>query len=177
MRRRRTLLIFLTVFCLLALAVPLNAPVTQAQADNVDVYGRTLPADAAPYHQQIWQQLCDSTAKESSLASPVTVYARICGADLSDKFSDSLVALDQNLNITPAAADLPTASADGLTWTFKLHPGQVWSDGTPGSSFAYPEYKQLRDNKPCKKKGNCAKRRAAPRWASPAIRTAQRHAS
>jgi predicted permease len=24
--------------------------------------------------------------------------------------------------------------------------GRVWSDGTPGSSFAYPEYKQIRDN-------------------------------
>ncbi len=118
MPRRKTLLFFLTLFCILALAVPFSPSKTQAQADNVDVYGRTLPKDAAPYHQQIWQQLCDSTAKETSMVSPVTVYARICGADLADKFSDSLVVLDENLNIIPAAADKWEPSADGLTWTF-----------------------------------------------------------
>ncbi len=137
MPRRKTLLFFLTLFCILALAVPFSPSKTQAQADNVDVYGRTLPKDAAPYHQQIWQQLCDSTAKETSMVSPVTVYARICGADLADKFSDSLVVLDENLNIIPAAADKWEPSADGLTWTFHLHPGQMWSDDTPVTANDY----------------------------------------
>ena len=64
---------------------------TSAQAANVDVYGRELPEDAAPYEDQIWTQLCDSTRTETSLMSAVTVYQRICGdTHMFDKFGDPL---------------------------------------------------------------------------------------
>ena len=51
-----------------------------------------------------------------------------------------LVALDDNLNTQPFAADgMPTVSADGLTYTFKIKPGLKWTDGTPidANTFAY----------------------------------------
>ena len=134
---RKRLVFPLLALLSLALTLPATVGVSLAQADNVDVYGRTLPPDAAPYHQQVWTELCDSTRKETSLMSAVTVYQRICSNDGFDKFGDPLVVLDQNLKLIPAAADLPTASTDGLTWTFKLHPGQVWSDGTPLTASDY----------------------------------------
>ena len=78
--------------------------------------------------------LCESTEKQVSFSSVVSVYARICG---SDQFGDSLVNLDENLNIIPGAAEKWEASADGLSWTFHLRPGQVWSDGTPLTANDY----------------------------------------
>jgi len=133
-RKASVILICLSLTLLLtALALPLAA-----QDANVDVYGRPLPEDAAPYEQQIWTQLCDSTRTETSLSSPVTVYQRICGdAHMFDKFGDSLVDLDENLNLIPGAAERWEASEDGLSWTFHLRPGQVWSDGTPLTANDY----------------------------------------
>jgi len=102
-----------------------------AQDANVDVYGRELPEDAAPYDMQIYRNLCNSSRVEISLSSTVSVYQRICDSGAFDKFSDSLVVLNNNMELTPSAADSWSVSEDGLTWTFKLREGQVWSDGTP----------------------------------------------
>jgi peptide/nickel transport system substrate-binding protein/oligopeptide transport system substrate-binding protein len=115
----------------------LALPFASAQ-DNVDIYGRTLPEDAAPYEMQTWQRICDSTRTETSLSSVVSVYTRICGdTGLFDQFSDSLLNLDENLNLIPGAAESWEASEDGLSWTFHLRPGQVWSDGTPLTAADY----------------------------------------
>jgi peptide/nickel transport system substrate-binding protein/oligopeptide transport system substrate-binding protein len=87
---------------------------------------------------QIFQELCNASAKETSLSSAVTVYARICGgASGWDQFGDSLLNLDENLNLIPGAADKWEASSDGTSWTFHLRPGQVWSDGTPLTANDY----------------------------------------
>jgi oligopeptide transport system substrate-binding protein len=49
-----------------------------------------------------------------------------------------LVVLDKNLTAIPWAAEsLPTVSADGLTWTFKVKSGLKWSDGTPITAETY----------------------------------------
>lgn len=101
-----------------------------AQDANVDVYGRELPEDAAPYDMQIFRDLCESTSTQTTLSAVVAVYRRICTGP-SDQFSDSLVVLDNNLELVPSAADSWSVSDDGLTWTFNLREGQVWSDGTP----------------------------------------------
>jgi len=121
MKRFVYVLVFAVVFLVLV-------PALAAQDANVDVYGRPLPDDAAPYEMQTWQTLCDSTMKQITFSAVESVYQRICGADL---FSDSLVVLDENLNLIPAAADSWDVSSDGLTWHFHIHPGLVWSDGTP----------------------------------------------
>lgn len=130
---RRFVVPGLLLMALLVLAiVPLYA-----QDDNVDVYGRTLPEDAAPYEMQIMQELCNSTRTEITLASAVSVYQRICDQNGFDKFGDSLVVLDENLNLIPGAAESWEVAEDGITWTFRLRPDQVWSDGTPLTANDY----------------------------------------
>ncbi|HLV37326.1 MAG TPA: peptide ABC transporter substrate-binding protein [Spirillospora sp.] len=125
-----------TILLLLALVVALTgAPLTGAQdADMVDVYGRALPEDAAPYSMQTYDVICNPTATQTNFSAMVTVYRRIC---LADQFSDPLVDLDNNLRLIPAAAERWEPSEDGLTWTFYLRPGQVWSDGTPLTANDY----------------------------------------
>lgn len=123
---RRTLCIAL----LTALALMTALPTALAQG-NVDIFGRELPADAAPYEMQVYRNLCDSARQETSLSSRVTVYSRICSTGAFDKFSDSLVVLNNNMEIIPSAATDWSVSDDGLTWTFNLRGDQMWSDGTP----------------------------------------------
>lgn len=99
--------------------------------DNTDIYGRPLPEDAAPYEQQVWTEMCRSDSTQIAFMAATTVYQRICQPGASDLFADSLVNLDENLELIPAAAESWSVSEDGLTWTFNIRPGQVWSDGTP----------------------------------------------
>ena len=44
---------------------------------------------------------------------------------------DSLVELDQGLNVKPLLAESWEVSRDGLTYTFKLKRGVKWHDGKP----------------------------------------------
>jgi len=63
--------------------------------------------------------------------NPVLGYA----PDGAAKIFDGLVTRDASLALKPAlAAELPTASADGLTWTAKLRKDIAFSDGTPVSA-------------------------------------------
>lgn len=133
MLHRRTIVLFLLLIASLALAVP----VLFAQDANKDVYGRALPDDAAPYDQQMWQEMCPSDMKQTTISAVFSVYQRFCSDSIRDQLSDSLVVLDQNLSLMPAAADKWEPSADGTSWTFHLHPGQKWSDGTPLTANDY----------------------------------------
>ena len=116
------------VLLILAAAIFMIVPTLVAQEDNVDVYGRPLPEDAAPYEMQVWQVITNAAQVQTTFSAVESVYQRIDGADL---FSDSLVNLDENLQLIPAAAESWEVSEDGLTWSFHLRPGQMWSDGTP----------------------------------------------
>ncbi len=51
----------------------------------------------------------------------------------------ALVRLDAHLQVIPWAASRYSVSADGRTYTFALHPGLQWSDGTPiqANDFAF----------------------------------------
>lgn len=137
MFRKPTTILFVVLLAILAPSLLPNTINRALQSDNVDVYGRTLPADAAPYKMQIWTELYNSSRKETSLMSAVTVYQRICDQNGFDKLGDSLVVLDENLTLIPAAAEKWEPASDGLTWTFHLRPGQVWSDGTPLTANDY----------------------------------------
>ncbi|MGZ3144615.1 ABC transporter substrate-binding protein [Lentzea chajnantorensis] len=77
--------------------------------------------------------------------NPVLGYA----PDGAAKVFDGLVARDAALKLVPAlAAELPTASADGLTWTAELRTGVTFSDGTPlTASDVVFTYKSVLDKK------------------------------
>ncbi|WP_345484017.1 ABC transporter substrate-binding protein [Streptomyces roseoviridis] len=67
-------------------------------------------------------------AYEPDTLSPLLGY----GKDGNSKIFDGLLAFDADLKLRPAlAAALPTVSADGLTYTYKLRPGVKFSDGKP----------------------------------------------
>ncbi|MDZ7905808.1 MAG: ABC transporter substrate-binding protein [Cypionkella sp.] len=48
-----------------------------------------------------------------------------------------LTSFDNNFELHPMAAESWSQSEDGLTWTFKLRPGLVWSDGEPLTATDY----------------------------------------
>jgi ABC-type transport system substrate-binding protein len=136
MHRKLSLLLLTVSACIATLTF--LVPFAGAQDANKDVYGRDLPEDAAPYDMQVWSALCDSTRTETSLSSVVTVYQRICGdTNIYDMQGDSLVNLDENLQLIPGAAESWEPSEDGESWIFHLRPDQVWSDGTPLTAHDY----------------------------------------
>ena len=57
-----------------------------------------------------------------------TVYDRAGAPELT---SLPLTEFDSEYQLNPMGAKSWTQSADGLTWTFKLHPNVKWHDGTP----------------------------------------------
>jgi len=63
-----------------------------------------------------------------------TVYARAAGSDLIQL---PLTSFDSNFELTALGAESWEQSDDGLTWTFKLRDGLVWSDGTPLTANDY----------------------------------------
>ena len=60
---------------------------------------------------------------------------------------DLLVGYAPNGDVRPEIADSWTVSDDGLTWTFKIHPGITWQDGEPltASDVAFT-YNYIIDN-------------------------------
>lgn len=123
--------------------VPAAGPAAQESASeeaadgpaaNVNVYGMELPADARPYDEQVYRVAYDINQSASTFDFSVAVYNRYC---LSDLFQDTLVSLDKDFNVIPAAAESWEVSENGKVWTFNLRPGQVWSDGTPLTAYDY----------------------------------------
>ena len=106
----------------------------------MDVFGCALPADTAPYEQQVFSDVCEPERTRVSSSSMVSVYRRLC---LVDMHSDPLVDLDNNLQLIPAAAESREPSEDGLTWTFHLRPGQFWNDDEPVTAHDWVSSYQL----------------------------------
>ncbi|MCC6944688.1 MAG: peptide ABC transporter substrate-binding protein [Thermomicrobiales bacterium] len=91
----------------------------------------TLPEDAAPAEEQVlrvmgregryldWSKSVQQRQFESAL------------------ITEPLVRQDENYELQPAAATSWDISEDGLTWTFHLREGMVWSDGTPVTASDY----------------------------------------
>ncbi|MBO0707017.1 MAG: peptide ABC transporter substrate-binding protein [Candidatus Dormibacteraeota bacterium] len=106
-------------------------------AGTKNALGATLPSGAAPAGAQFYVQPFDSTgASYKALDFYETVYSR---APLADNFNFGLVRLDQNFNIQPAMATSWQQSSDGLSWTFKIRPGVMWSDGREVTAADYVE--------------------------------------
>lgn len=94
----------------------------------VTIYGEKLPDDALP-------TISRSTivaAQRLPTKLPLTLRLRSIPNTVSGgNFSDPLTELDKNFNVATAAAESWEVAEDGVTWSFHLRPGQVWSDGTP----------------------------------------------
>lgn len=96
-------------------------------AGTKNAFGVKLPSGAAPASAQFYVIPNDSTgASYKAMDFYETVYSRAPGAD---QFTFPLVRLDSNFNIQPGMATSWSQSSDGLSWTFKLRPGVMWSDG------------------------------------------------
>lgn len=108
-----------------------TAPAEEAAPADVmtTVFGETLPEDAAPYDEQVYVEGCSNTANQTTPDFMVSVYTRYCTGDST--FSLALVDLDKDFNVIPMAAESWEVSDDGLTWTFHIRPGMIWSDDTP----------------------------------------------
>ncbi len=63
-----------------------------------------------------------------------TVYARAGNPEIIQL---PLTSFDNDYVLNPMAAESWTQSEDGLTWTFKLRPGLLWSDGEPLKASDY----------------------------------------
>lgn len=74
------------------------------------------------------QSIVIGAGSEQETLNPILGYA----PDGSSKIFDGLVARDADLQLVPAlAVQVPTVSADGLTWTATLREDVSFSDGTP----------------------------------------------
>lgn len=107
-------------------AVPPTAtPVAAGGAKNA--FGRVLPPDAAPPNKQVTISVSDpGGAGYKAMDFYEAVYAR---APLADTNSTPLTRIDKDFNIHPGHATKWELSKDGLTWTFTLAKGVMWSDG------------------------------------------------
>lgn len=104
-----------------------TAPAAEPAAAAKTIHGIDLPADAAPYDQQVYRAMVfaepphfDRSAGVSSSGSFFPFY-----------FGDPLVKLNEDGELVGAIAESWKLEDDGLTWTFKLREGLLWSDGTP----------------------------------------------
>jgi ABC-type transport system substrate-binding protein len=99
-------------------------PTAEMQGE-VNAWGVTLPADAAPLDQQYVRYM---SVEGTTLDFAVSVYKRPAATDI---LTTPLVRLNKNFEILPAAALSWEVSPDGTTWTFHLDPALTWSDGNP----------------------------------------------
>ncbi len=108
--------------------------------------GGTTGSGTLPDSQQIVRlQLPGNDIKSLDPANATDLYS----GEVIEAVYPGLVVLDKNLTAEPwAAAALPTVSADGLTWTFKVKPGLKWSDGTAINAKTYA-YSMNRAENPC----------------------------
>jgi ABC-type transport system substrate-binding protein len=95
----------------------------------------TLPEDAA--EEQVMRFPCNNATNQTTFDFATSVYQRICNNALDLLFSEPLTTFDKEFNVLPAAAESWSVADDGVTWTFKLKPGQMWSDGTPLTAYDY----------------------------------------
>jgi len=94
-------------------------------ADNVNSVGVRLPADAAPAAKQVLTMV----GREGTYLDWGKTIQK--GQWHPGLITEALVMQDLNSDIKPLAAERWDVSKDGLTWTFHLRTGLVWSDGVP----------------------------------------------
>ena len=114
--------------CVLALSLGLTA------CGGSSASGSTTSAAATSGEKQLVVQLGpDPETLDPALNSAID------GANMILFAFDTLLGVDEDLNVVPALAESWEESEDGMTWTFHLREGLKWSDGTPltAQDFVY----------------------------------------
>ncbi len=115
-----------------AASAPTSAPAaTVASGGQVNAFGVTLPADAAPPSQQFIRLLA---TEGQDINFSEGVYNRTAYVDM---LATPLVRINKNFEIVPAGAESWEVSTDGLTWTYHLDKKLTWSDGNPVTADDY----------------------------------------
>lgn len=97
----------------------------------VNSAGTVMPLDAAPLEHQVLRTFARDF---KCMCQTVTGYEVAYGAYL---IAEPLMRVSRDFELEPAAATHWEVSPDGLTWTFHLLPGQVFSDGRPITAHDY----------------------------------------
>lgn len=103
---------------------PTPAPQPTASGAQKNAWGKTLPPDAAPPAKQV--TIGSGGPGGKAMDFNESVYNR---APLADLFDVPLTRIDTDFNIHPGHASSFEVSKDGLTWTFHLKKGLMWTDG------------------------------------------------
>ncbi len=87
-------------------------------------------------------QTADQVFRLDILSEPVSLDPQIASSDeqylILLNTMEGLLKMDENQNPVEAAAESYTVSADGLTYTFTLREGMLWSDGkTPVTAYDF----------------------------------------
>ena len=107
------------------------ATATAVSGGQVNAFGVTLPADAAPPEQQFIRLQAN---ERTVLNFAEGVYNR---TDYADMLATPLVRINKNFEIVPAGAESWEGSSDGMTWTYHLDKKLMWSDGNPVTADDY----------------------------------------
>jgi ABC-type transport system substrate-binding protein len=93
------------------------------------VANRAIQESVTPAEKQVLV-VADDASLAKAIDLFVSVYERPVSA-ASDLFSEPLVRLNRDFDLLPASAESWEGSEDGVTWTFKIREGLMWSDGNP----------------------------------------------
>ncbi|HIG48455.1 MAG TPA: peptide ABC transporter substrate-binding protein [candidate division Zixibacteria bacterium] len=122
----------LCVLCILAMSVNCSSesPIEEGERGRINTVGRLLPEDAAPLSRQVFRYMF---REPSTLDISVAAY----DADGTYFAFERLLLLDENNELSPAAADRWESSDDGTVWTFHMRHGAKWSDGRPVTALDF----------------------------------------
>ncbi|MBI4551233.1 MAG: peptide ABC transporter substrate-binding protein [Candidatus Latescibacteria bacterium] len=122
----------LVTFTLLLLtATWMSRPPRLDGGGYINSLGIPLPPDAAPPDEQV---LVRFTVDNTYMERFKTSYKGVDGATL---ITEPLIRIDHNYDLIPAGAERWAVADDGLTWTFDIRRGMVWSDGAPFNAHDY----------------------------------------
>jgi ABC-type transport system substrate-binding protein len=114
-----------------ATAVPAATEAPAATGSGELALGVSLPADAAPPEWQVYVNYHDLTADFTSPNQMETIYKAGGFGSVTTLTGDTIIRLDKNFQVRPAAALTWEADETGKVWTFNLDPNLQWEDGTP----------------------------------------------
>lgn len=103
------------------------APGSSQVAAEVSDFGVPLPADAAPKASQFVQNAINPSGLGWKAVDPLeSIYSAM---PLAADLGEPLVRVDKDWQVIPGQATKWEVSPDGLSWTFTLQPGLLWSNG------------------------------------------------